>query len=99
MADESINMTNKTRSGAVSDKKSFDQSTHPDVETNDSIAVGDTTMASGTARAQAMRLTFGKHGLVIVWIGLILMLIVYQFDNALMYSTWALLRSELAEGS
>lgn len=57
-----------------------------DTERHDSVAVGDSSIAGGTARAQAMSLVFGKHGLKIVWAAMVLMLIVYQFDNALMYS-------------
>lgn len=60
-----------------------------DAERQSSVAVGDTSTAGGTARAQAMSLVFGKHGLIIVWATMILMLIVYQFDNALMYSELA----------
>ena len=41
-----------------------------------SITAGDSTMAKGTAQAEAMRLVWGRNGLKIVWFGMILMLIV-----------------------
>jgi hypothetical protein len=75
---------NKTESSA--DKK--DVGVH-DTERHGSVAVGDSSTANGTARAQAMSLVFGRHGLKIVWAAMILMLIVYQFDNALMYSKFS----------
>lgn len=43
---------------------------------NPSVGVGDTSMARGTARAEAMRLVWGRNGLKIVWFGMVLMLIV-----------------------
>ncbi|KAI6833607.1 hypothetical protein KC332_g4936 [Hortaea werneckii] len=50
------------------------------------VNVGHVDAANGTTRVEAMRLVMGKHGLKIIWLGLILMLTVYQFDNALLYN-------------
>ncbi len=41
-----------------------------------SVDVGDSAVARGTARAEGMRLVWGRNGLKIVWFGLVLMLIV-----------------------
>lgn len=38
--------------------------------------VVDSNLTSGAARAEAMQLVWGKHGRVIVWIGISMMLIV-----------------------
>jgi hypothetical protein len=84
----SIDMAANTTETRDVDKK--DVEIH-DAERQNSVAVGDSSTAGGTARAQAMSLVFGKHGLKIVWGAMILMLIVYQFDNALMYSASATL--------
>lgn len=41
-----------------------------------SAVVVDSNLTSGTARAEAMQLVWGKHGRLIVWIGISMMLIV-----------------------
>ncbi|KIX01828.1 uncharacterized protein Z518_09555 [Rhinocladiella mackenziei CBS 650.93] len=48
--------------------------------------VADSNIPSGAARAEAMQLIWGRHGRLIVWLGICMMLLVYQFDNALLYN-------------
>ncbi|KIW17014.1 hypothetical protein PV08_04205 [Exophiala spinifera] len=50
------------------------------------MIVADSTVTSGTARAEAMQLVWGTNGRCIVWLGICVMLIVYQFDHALLYN-------------
>lgn len=45
-------------------------------ERQPSIDVGDSSVAPGANRAEAMRAVWGKHGLKIIWFGMALMLIV-----------------------
>lgn len=40
------------------------------------VGVGRVDAANGATRAEAMHLVLGKHGLKIIWLGLIFMLIV-----------------------
>lgn len=40
------------------------------------VIVTDSTVTSGTARAEAMQLVWGKNGRLIVWLGICIMLIV-----------------------
>jgi hypothetical protein len=48
-----------------------------DLETaKQSVIVTDSTLTSGTARAEAMQLVWGTHGRLIVWLGISMMLIV-----------------------
>lgn len=48
--------------------------------------VADQDLSMGTAKVQAMQLVWGQHGRLIIWLGLSMMLIVYQFDNVLLYN-------------
>ena len=48
--------------------------------------VADQDLSMGTAKVQAMQLVWGKHGRLIIWLGLSMMLIVFQFDNVLLYN-------------
>ena len=50
---------------------------HDDLETaKQSVIVTDSTLTGGTARAEAMQLVWGRHGRLIVWLGISMMLIV-----------------------
>lgn len=40
------------------------------------MIVVDSNLTSGAARAEAMQLVWGKHGRIIVWVGISMMLIV-----------------------
>ena len=76
MVTEARNEPNSARQGSASGRHA-PQVDHDDLEfAKSTVIVTDSTVTSGTARAEAMQLVWGRNGRLIVWLGSCIMLIV-----------------------